>query len=148
MPMMKPPMMEIKEDITLSMGSVSESYWWGAEVSYEQQSGDAVVVQLSGEAARLEHVFAELADWNREMLPKPGEVHETQVHSFHVLLTAKCQNFFRCHIWFPFHATLITALNWLSAQRSRHAAVYRRCNAILAGKVYLLVVKCQLEVVA
>ena len=30
--------------LPLSMGTVSETYWYGAEVAYEQQSGDAVVV--------------------------------------------------------------------------------------------------------
>jgi len=30
--------------LPLSMGTVSETYWWGADVAYEQTSGDAVVV--------------------------------------------------------------------------------------------------------
>ena len=30
--------------LPLSMGTVSENYWYGAEVAYEQHSGDAVVV--------------------------------------------------------------------------------------------------------
>ena len=30
--------------LPLTMGTVSETYWYGAEVAYEQQSGDAIVV--------------------------------------------------------------------------------------------------------
>jgi hypothetical protein len=48
--------------------------------------------------AVLEHVFVELADRNREMLPQARKIHEPQVHGFHVALPAQGQYFVRRHV--------------------------------------------------
>ncbi len=58
--------------LPLSMGTVSETYWYGAEVAYEQQSGDAVVVwndngQASGDKLRY-------AIWNGSSWSTPQSI--------------------------------------------------------------------------
>ena len=47
--------------LPLGMGNVSESYWYGAEVAYEQQSGDAVVVWNNG--SQLQYAVWDGSSW-------------------------------------------------------------------------------------
>jgi len=65
--------------LPLSMGTVSETYWWGADIAYEQTSGDAVVVwndnsQAAGQKLRY-------AVWNGSSWSTPQSIAPTPATS-------------------------------------------------------------------
>ena len=53
--------------------------------------------------AVFEHVFVELVDGDREVLPQAGKIHEPQIDRLDVLFAAQRQNFFGLHSNLPFY---------------------------------------------